>query len=198
MRYASAPRTIGLLCLLLFTACTQPSVKNTVSNESLNSSSLVSIDQQESATISEPTPYSGPFKHAEWGHVGTLTIKGYAVIETAKDCPDAWRDDNCSPYQYVFFHIIDGITDALSSFIKENSGNSFMKFDAIGLGCLAKGTISAASPDGVSTMSGSTAKLILQSTEKAPITLTLVRTVEPDGGDAPHCYSHFKFVLVTR
>ena len=195
MKHGFTKGIIGLFFLLAFAGCTKPSQENVTSDQ--QSIKSVSVPSSSSASSNEM------FRYTDQGYRGVLVVKGYAVVDQKKDegpDPDygCAKTGNCPSYQYVYFHITDDITEALSSFLQKNHGNAFLKDDAIGLGCLSKGTISASSPDGTSAVNESMTKVLLQSTKKNPVALTLVRTVEPIGGGAPHCWSHFTFVSVTR
>ncbi len=190
-----------ILPLLFLTACSvqQSTVDPDVSSMASSLSSAIASSQGSSA-FSASNGYNGPFKYtSEEGHIGTITVQGYAFIQEQKEDPDYdLCGENCGSYEYVFFRLTDPLTEPLSSFVKGNRGNSFMKENAIGLGCLSDGVISASSPDFPSEISREMTERLLQATENDPITLTLVRTVEPLGMGAPRCYAHFRFVSVAR
>ena len=134
------------------------------------------------------------------GFSGDLTVRGYAEIENVQE---AFCEQNCNTYQYVFVKILETGNAALPLFLTEFDGNSYVQEDAIGIGCLEGEVIrfenatdeqqmveSSISPDAT--------RMIQESSKRNPILLKLTKKQLSGGSEAPSCYSHFSTIEVVR
>jgi len=130
-----------------------------------------------------------------------VTLTGYV---TKREAREPFCETDCKTYQYVFFNITDGETAALREFLGDNEGNSYAGRGMIGLGCVSDNgkTIVSEVADADTYMSSreisaADSAVILTSNPRNLVTITLNRDYEPAGGEAPACYSHFEYVMVT-
>jgi prepilin-type N-terminal cleavage/methylation domain-containing protein len=126
------------------------------------------------------------------GEYGTLQAEGYT---TTVKRGEAFCEENCQQYDYVFFNITKSENTKIFDYINSNAGNAFVQDKAIGMGCVANGVISYSnSSDTVSkeyTISQSDTQKILAATKDKPIRLDTERLQSTGGRGAPTCYSHF-------
>lgn len=133
-------------------------------------------------------------------YYGNLQIKGYAEIEEM-DMP--FCEGDCGTFEYAFFKVLETTNPNLNQFLESFKGNSFVKGDAIGLGCIEDSIlIRSAHSDakGVQSYSNTLAesKQILQSTNENPITLDIEKLNSTYGFGTPRCYSHFAKVQILK
>lgn len=197
-------RLTGISCALLLSACWGQSSVDDGSASSSSGSSLSSSSVRSSAsTVSTPSAYRGEFKRQPDGsYLGSVTLTGYA---TQRKVGEPFCESDCATYQYVFFNITDGMTPDLQAFLGGNDGNAYAGEKMIGIGCVSDDgkTIESDVADPVSYMAKRTidaqdSSVILKSNARNLVTITLNRDYEPAGGEAPACYSHFEYEMVTE
>lgn len=132
------------------------------------------------------------------GEMGTFQAEGYITTMQAQredfDC-----GPNCTYDERVFFTIVNTPNSSVDSFLKEWEGNSFVDDQAISLGCVFDGVISADknfAGDKKLNLSRADSTTMLNSTKNNTVKLEISRLVIPSGGGAPNCYSHFDSVTV--
>ena len=121
---------------------------------------------------------------------GVVEVIGYTIIEKISDF------DSEEEYDYVFFNILETKSNDFNKYLKSISGNSFVRNNAIGLGCRLDNLIKYYnSSDKLGDLkyfelSKNDSKKILSSTKSNPVRLRLERLVYTSGSWAPACYSH--------
>ncbi len=177
--------TLVSLCLGACRQILQEPLQPTTGSTTNTISSALSSVARSSLAGSEQS-YIGPFHKTENGDfVGTLTLQGYPIRE--KVCDEGGYGDPCTKWTtYVFFRITDGIIPPLREFIEQNKGNSFMRSDAVGLGCERSKEIKTILP------------MLDSSSPSSPATIVLNRPFEVSGGGVDSCYSHFVIVRVSH
>lgn len=168
------------------------------------SSSSSSFSSSSSAAAAVPVRGRsdvGEFKkQADGSYLGSVTVTGYAVT---KDVRQFFCESNCKTFRYVSFHITDGMTPDLASFLGMNEDDAFSSKDSIGIGCVTEGgAIRSDLADPETYMSSrqldaKDAQVILSSNPRNLVTVTFDRPYEPAGGEAPNCYAHFGIEMVT-
>lgn len=151
---------------------------------------------------------SAPFSsHSDsYGNVsysGEVEVKGYAETELTTE---AFCKEDCPVYNYVFFKLTDNANATLQEYLKENSGNSFLGEDRIGLGCLlSSGKIYYQNYNDKTDWDDSSIELsyddsvkIRSSDEENPISLKLTKYTDAGGkgSEAPSCYSQFSKIEI--
>jgi hypothetical protein len=156
------------------------------------------IDTTMSATVTvtedgEAAPEEALFG-ADFYKGGYADVKGYAYVE---EVDEAWCEEDCKKYDYVFFRITDFIeSGSLKKIIQEEQGNAYFSEDGVGLGCQEDGVISYYNETGMGDMKKyvlpeELSKKILLSTSENPVSLRLIKKELSGGSGAPTCYSHF-------
>lgn len=189
----------GLSSALLLTGCWGQTGNGGASSSSLSSLSSSS----EEASSSVPSSVSGEFTlQPDGDYLGSVTLTGYV---TKREVGEPFCDRDCATYTYVFFNITDGVTPPLQDFLDRNEGNSYAGPGMIGLGCVSEDgkTIRSEVADPDSYMASreigrGDSDVILNSNPRNLVTITLNRDYAPAGGEAPACYSHFEYVMVTE
>jgi hypothetical protein len=142
------------------------------------------------------------FKYDErlYDYYGKLVVEGYVTTE---EWPEAFCEENCQMYTYVFFNVLNTENDFFDAYIERQLGNAFVGERSIGLGCVKNNIlwrINDSDEFGPQeyTNSVETSALILNSTAERPITIQLERYLLRDGRGAPDCYSHFAQVRIVE
>lgn len=129
---------------------------------------------------------------------GIVYVDGYVQIEKHED---AINDEGI--VDYVYFHITKSNNEDFMKYLKNSNGNSFVKNDAIGLGCKSDGILSyynssdANGDKGYKLSSSDSAKLFA-STSSKPVRLRLNRLPFTGGSGAPLCYSHITEISIVE
>ncbi len=144
--------------------------------------------QQEVETV---TLTKGTF--GDSGEYGTVQVEGYPTI-SAKN--EAFCLENCQQYDYVFFNIKKTENTNILNYINSQSGNSFVRDKAIGIGCIANGEISyynLSTSRGMQEykLSKDDTTKIMNATSEKPVVLELEKLPYSGGRGAPTCTSHF-------
>ncbi len=127
------------------------------------------------------------------GYHGTLTLTGYIQ----KSMIPAAEGSNAK-VDYYSFVFTKSNSDLLSNFLQENSGNSFVTNNSIGLGCLSDDGSRIYSTnmgnDGQvsNALTGEDLQTLLNSNINNQIQLKITKPVFTSGSGAPACYSHFR------
>ena len=166
---------------------------NKANEEQTNTQSQTENPTTESITQEEVQPKAlqkGTF--GDSGEYGTFQAEGYT---SAVKRNEAFCEENCKQYDYVFFNITKSENTKIFDYINSSAGNSFVQDKAIGMGCVANGVISYFnSSDTVSkeySISQSDTQKILTATKEKPVRLDIERLMYTGGRGAPTCYSHF-------
>jgi len=146
----------------------------------------------------EDTLLTGSFAYSEtlYDYYGTLFVRGYPELVEVEE---AFCTGACPLHTYVFFHVLETTSPALTDYLTANLGNSFLGEESIGLGCLEEGLIvysndSAAYGFKSFSLFPELSEAILNATQEDPIALKLERFMPGAGSGAPTCYSHFAIV----
>jgi len=140
---------------------------------------------------SSPTLTAGDF--GDNGDFGTLMARGYV---TTQKVPEAFCDDNCPEFTYASFVISETKNPNILNYLKAQSGNAFVKDNAIGMGCIVDNVIRYSNNADTTgqkeyTLSKDESLRILAATAESPITLEITKLKQDSGSGAPTCYSHF-------
>ncbi len=126
---------------------------------------------------------------------GTLALEGYTDIETSA-C--TFQDiEECS-VNYTFFVANKANHPAFFDWLEQMKGNSFIRENAIGLGCYQQekeriySINNADVEETESTITGKDLKKLLDSSKSNPIIIEVERLKLTAGRGAPDCYSHFR------
>lgn len=165
------------------------------SASSANNSTQTATKQTSQNPVSqEKTLSKGDFGNN--GDFGTFQAKGYATTVKRDDCPGEGGGTNCPQVDYIFFNITKTENSNIFTFLKNNAGNSYVEDKAVGVGCLANGTINYMNSSDANgrkqyTISkDDTTKIMAASTSK-PITLEIEKLKLSGGSGAPACTSLF-------
>ena len=153
-----------------------------------------------SACTRGPTTFTVDNSSGYPNYYGTVDVTGYATITNQTE---SFCVENCKNYDYVFFNLVNNTNEVLDQYInQENAGNAFMTKNGIGLGCLENGVISyvnASEKGQISVdLSPELSSSITDSTETAPVTLTLTKDAFEPGKGTADCYSHFSEVELSN
>lgn len=168
---------------------------NSITNPE-NNNTIEEISKIETIEI----PIEDTFKYdaKNQGYYGKLVVNGYA---TQQETPEAFCEENCPIFTYVFFNVLSTNNKFFDDYISEQTGNSFVGERSIGLGCFENNTLwrwNHSDQFGMkkytNTMQISTE--ILNSSKTNPVTLELERYLFTGGSGAPDCYSHFAVVKI--
>lgn len=172
--------------------------------------SFVSRDPEDDyAFASCPELADGDFTEVSSGAFqGSFSASGYVVTEEKTEAfcyPE--EGEECEIFTYTFFVLQDySSKDSVDQFLEQNTGNSFLREKAIGIGCLEDETLlysnfyfptNEHSPDReplVSTeksFSPVDTERLLNSSPEAPVTLEFEKLGFPRESSAPDCFSHF-------
>ena len=137
----------------------------------------------------------GDFKYdSELGaYYGNVVVNGYVTLS---ERPEAFCEENCPIYTYVFFNILDTDNQFIDDYITGQKGNSFVGEMSIGLGCVDNNILwrwNDSNEFGMQkyTNSSKTSQAVLNSNKESPISINLERYLYTSGRGAPDCYSHF-------
>ena len=134
------------------------------------------------------------------GGSGMTQAYGYVTTE---DVEEAFCSGECKTYKYVFFNILKTENASFTNYINGQLGNSYVRKNAIGLGCYLDNEISYYNHNDTNAMkeyklSTTDTDYIMKSTEKNPIILELNRLELTGGGGAPECYSHMTTITTIK
>lgn len=166
--------------------------KNTADNNATNAQTAQQNEETFAQEQVEPKSLArGTF--GDNGDYGTLQAEGYA---TTIEAQEAFCENNCPQYDYVFFNITKTENTNIYSYLKNRRGNSFVQDKAIGMGCLLNGKISysnSSDEKGIQeySLSEEETSEIMNATADNPITLELERLQHSGGRGAPTCTSLF-------
>lgn len=134
-------------------------------------------------------------KSDQYGFFGTLRLTGY--LDIVQRCGFFVEECN-ETFNYVFFVFTETNNELINDFLDQNKGNSFVKDNAIGLGCYQedKNRIYSTN-DGddkvfENIISNKDLENLLLSNESNLIKLQLTKPIYTSGRGAPDCYSHFR------
>ncbi len=137
-----------------------------------------------------------PFQKSDtYGYFGTITLTGYYAQETHVCNPGEPCDETV---EYGSFRFTNTDNQALTEYLKENVGNSFVAAQSIGLGCYQKDKSriysTNESDEGIveNAISGASLQKLLASSQAKPISLQVTKPIYTSGRGAPACYSHFR------
>ena len=105
---------------------------------------------------------------------------------------------------YVFFKVLQSSGNNFSVYLNNHDGNSFVKKNAIGLGCIVNGKIgyynaSDEFGDKDFDISGDDTSKILNSSKAKPIKLNLEKLKFSSGaGSDSYCYSHMTYINIAK
>lgn len=134
------------------------------------------------------------------GDNGTLQAEGYATVAKRNE---AFCEQNCKQYDYVFFNITRTENTHIFNYLKNMSGNAFAQDKAVGMGCVADGQISYSNASDAKGMqeyklSKEDTAAVINATADKPVILELERLPYSSGQGAPTCYSHFTTFKVIK
>jgi hypothetical protein len=159
-------------------------------------------DKKANSKETSQTLTTDDFKYDEenYDYYGKLIVNGYATLQ---ERPEAFCEENCPVYTYVFFNILDTENKFLDAYIKGQKGNSFVGETSIGLGCVADNILwrmNDSNEFGMQKYTNSlkTSEVVLNSSTEKPITIELERYLYSGGRGAPDCYSHFAQVKIVE
>jgi hypothetical protein len=137
----------------------------------------------------------------DYSYYGTAQIKGFVDMAMVPTHP--FDETSTATTQYAFFKILETETPDLLKFIENNKGNSFVRTQAVGLGCVENGKLSSVNSGdkgGFSNLiEGTNFVKLLKSSSSSPIILQLTKPIFLGGSGAPACYSHFRnFKIITN
>ncbi len=158
-------------------------------------------NQTESQKTEPPKPKTllkGTF--GDSGEYGTLQVEGYAT--TVKRNED-FCQENCKQYDYVFFNITRTENTNIFTYLKNQSGNSFVQDKSVGMGCIINEQVSYSNNSDTRgsqeyTVSKGDTSAVMAATANKPIVLELERLKLSGEGGAPTCYSHFTTFKVIK
>lgn len=186
---------------LFLSACWGGPSADDGSSSSASASGSLSASSKVAAHSSTPS-FVGEFaQQPDGSYLGAVTLTGYVTTRTVDE---PFCTQNCKTYKYVLFNVTDGLTPGLKQFLDQNAGNAYAGDNAIGIGCVSddgKAIVSqVADPKTYMAerrIDAADSAVILKSNPRNLVTVTLNRDYEPAGGEAPACYSHFEYVMVT-
>lgn len=185
-----------LLAIVAYMALKDDSPTNTLSQQSItpnnnladdNSNNGQSLNNGQAPTEATQSTYRLDQK----GYHGTLTLTGYLNLETIQDFEG-------EKVQYAFFRIIKTNSDLIYDYLKQSKGNSFVRDNAVGLGCYqeegARIYSTNDSDNGTleNIITGNELQKLLSSSQSTLISLQLSQPILTGGRGAPVCYSHFR------
>jgi hypothetical protein len=147
--------------------------------------------------MSAPQPaITDTFKETlEYGFYGTITLTGYIDVQK-RICQE---DMPCgATVDYASFVFTSGANDALRKFTGQNTGNSFIAGDRVGIGCHEQPQSriyyenDADSGYITGEIKSTDYTRLMASTKDKPVQLKLTREIYTSGRGAPDCYSHFR------
>lgn len=181
-----------LFAVLIYAGCVNEGVQEMdeevqdQAETTLSATITVTEDEEE---VQENIPFGEDFQKG-----GYADVTGYAYIE---EVDEAWCEEDCLKYEYVFFKITDfGDSESLQKIIEEEQGNMFFGEGSVGLGCSDDGIITYYNETGMGeveeySLSQELSGKILASDSENQISLRLIKKEQLGGQGAPTCYSHF-------
>jgi hypothetical protein len=174
------------------------SVGSKVEVEGIENNQTVIVSKVREVKATDPKQPSAtvPFTESQvYGFYGTLTLTGYLDVQTRVCNPG----DMCGEtVQYASFVFTSGANDALKKFTGQNTGNSFIAGDRLGLGCYEKDKNriyyenDADSGYITGEIKGPDFTKLMASSKTNQVQLKFTREIYTSGRGAPDCYSHFR------
>lgn len=159
-------------------------------------------DQKSNSNETNQKVATDDFKYDEenYNYYGKLIVNGYATLQERLE---AFCEEDCPVYTYVFFNVLDTENEFLDDYIEGQRGNSFVGESSIGLGCVEENALwrwNNSDQFGMKKYTNSleTSEAILNSSAENPITVELERYLYSSGSGAPDCYSHFAQVKIVE
>lgn len=134
------------------------------------------------------------FVSAEYEFAGKLKVMGYLDIQQMP----SWDADMPGYFPYAFFVVTKTSQGALYDFLSSSRGNSFVRENAIGLGCFDENNkriySTNHSDDGhvSNDIRNEEFGTLYASSKNNQIVMEMTKPLLSRGGGAPECYSHFR------
>ncbi len=176
-----------ILTVFIFVWCDFNQNWNSWENENNNNS-------QEENNFSQSGSFS---KNEDWNYTGELKIKWFAESTQKKE---AFCEENCENFTYLFFNILDSNDQDLDNFLSENNWSYFVEEDRIWIGCKTEeNTINYYNESDENwlqeyELNSELSQKIINSSKNSPVTLSLNMPLLSMWSGAPTCYSYFEII----
>ncbi len=182
-------------------------------NNDTNSFTIQSLGEQILSTVKftdlpiySVADYSKPFQQGRDSYWGTLTLTGYLSTRDVKSCPNDEESICPNPiiHKYASFNFLESDNDLIYTYLNEESGNSYVRKQSVGLGCYDpdKKVISSlnSGDDGEVTnrIIGQDLDVLASSSDSNLVKLQMTKPYYSYGRDAPICYSHFRNFKIVK
>jgi len=143
-------------------------------------------------------------KNADGYYSGIVNVDGYLHTQSIECIKELEIGPICDDdVEYAFFVIQSSESNAIFEFIDENEGNAFMSPLSVGLGCIERSNKRLhsinISDEGeyYNEITGDDFDALIESTQFAPVSVKMTRSVTSEGMGAPQCFSHFREIEVS-